>query len=55
MTHVNPFQDYKEENDPFSNIFDETHACNFCSSNGIEITNLVCDMEREKVIFESLL
>ena len=52
---VNPFKDYKEGNDVFGNIFDGTHASNSSSSNSIENTNLVCDLERKEVIFGSLL
>ena len=32
-------------------IFDETHGCNSSSSDDIENTDLICDLERKKVIF----
>ena len=51
MILVNPFQDYKEKNDLFGNIFDETRACNSSSFDGIINTNLFFDLERKEVIF----
>ena len=44
------FQDY-EENDFTMNIFDETHAHNSSSSNDIENTVILHDLERSEVIF----
>lgn len=47
---VDSFQYYKKENYILGNIFDETHACNSSSSNSIENTNLIYDLERMEVI-----
>lgn len=45
------FKIIKEDNDLLGKTFDETHACNSSSSDDIENTNLICDLERKEVIF----